>query len=38
VYVIGQDGRVKYRNLKFNPLDPQAYSELRTAVKNARGR
>ena len=37
VYVIGPDGRVKYRNMKFNALDPQAYSELRTAVKAVRG-
>jgi peroxiredoxin Q/BCP len=37
VYVIGPDGRVKYRNMKFNALDPQAYSELRTAVKTVRG-
>jgi thioredoxin-dependent peroxiredoxin len=37
VYVIGPDGRVKYRNMKFNPLDPQAYSELRAAVKTVRG-
>jgi thioredoxin-dependent peroxiredoxin len=37
VYVIGPDGRVKYRNLKFNALDPQSYSELRTAVKTVRG-
>lgn len=37
VYVIGPDGRVKYRNLKFNALDPQAYSELRAAVKTVRG-
>lgn len=37
VYVIGPDGRVRYRNLKFNALDPQAYSELRTAVKAVRG-
>ena len=36
-YVIGPDGRVKYRNLKFNALDPQAYSELSTAVKAVRG-
>jgi thioredoxin-dependent peroxiredoxin len=33
VYVIGPDGRVKYRNLKFNALDPRAYSELRAAIK-----
>ena len=37
VYVIGPDGRVKYRNMKFNALDPQAYSELRTAVKTVSG-
>lgn len=37
VYVIGPDGRVRYRNMKFNALDPQAYSELRTAVKTVRG-
>lgn len=37
VYVIGPDGRVKYRNMKFNALDPQAYSELRNAVKAVRG-
>ena len=37
VYVIGPDGKVKYRNMKFNALDPQAYTELRTAVKTVRG-
>ena len=37
VYVIGPDGKVRYRNMKFNALDPQAYSELRTAVKAVRG-
>ena len=37
VYVIGPDGRVKFRNMKFNALDPQAYSELRTAVKTVSG-
>jgi peroxiredoxin Q/BCP len=37
VYVIGPDGRVKYRNMKFNALDPQAYSELRSAVKAVPG-
>ncbi len=37
VYVIGPDGRVKYRNLKFNALDPLAYSELQAAVRTARG-
>jgi thioredoxin-dependent peroxiredoxin len=37
VYVIGPDGKVKYRNLKFNALDPQAYSELQAAVRATRG-
>jgi peroxiredoxin Q/BCP len=37
VYVIGADGRVRYRNLKFNALDPQAYSELQAAVRATRG-
>lgn len=37
VYVIGPDGRVKYRNLKFNALDPHAYSELQAAVRTTRG-
>lgn len=37
VYVIGPDGRVKYRNMKFNALDPKSYSELRDAVKAVRG-
>src|SRR5215208_3724054 len=37
VYVIGPDGRVKYRNMKFNALDPRAYSELREAIQAVRG-
>jgi thioredoxin-dependent peroxiredoxin len=37
VYVIGPDGKVKYRNLKFNALDPLAYSELQAAVRSTRG-
>jgi peroxiredoxin Q/BCP len=37
VYVIGPDGRVKYRNMKFNALDPRSYSELRAAVQSVRG-
>jgi len=37
VYVVGPDGRVTYRNLKFNALDPSHYAELGTAVKAARG-
>ena len=37
VFVIGPDGKVKYRNLKFNALDPKDYSALGSAVKAARG-
>ncbi len=37
VFVIGPDGRVKYRNLKFNALDPKDYTALGSAVQAARG-
>lgn len=37
VYVIGPDGKIRYRNLKFNALDPQAYSELQAAIRTTRG-
>ena len=37
VYVIGPDGKIRYRNLKFNALDPQAYSDLQAAVRTTRG-
>ncbi len=37
VFVVGPDGRVKYRNLQFNALDPKHYSELGSAVQAARG-
>lgn len=33
IYVVGPDGRVKFRNLRFNALDPKDYSELRDAVR-----
>jgi peroxiredoxin Q/BCP len=35
VYVVGPDGRVKFRNMQFNALDPKAYSELRQAVRSS---
>jgi thioredoxin-dependent peroxiredoxin len=35
VYVVGPDGKVKFRNMNFNPLDPRDYSELRAAVKSS---
>jgi peroxiredoxin Q/BCP len=34
IYVIGPDGRVAFRNLQFNALDPQDYAELRSAIKS----
>jgi peroxiredoxin len=37
IFVIGPDGRVKYRNLRFNALDPKHYAELGSAVQAARG-
>jgi peroxiredoxin Q/BCP len=37
VFVIGPDGRIKYRNLTFNALDPKDYSALGSAVQAARG-
>ena len=37
VYVVGPDGKVKYRNLRFNALDPNHYAELGAAVSRSRG-
>jgi peroxiredoxin Q/BCP len=37
VYVIGPNGSVTYRNLRFNALDPKQYAELAGAVRMARG-
>lgn len=36
VYVIGKDGKVAYRNLRFGALDPKAYADLEAAVAAAR--
>ncbi|MBA3658385.1 MAG: redoxin domain-containing protein [Gemmatimonadales bacterium] len=36
IYVVGPDGTVKYRNLRFNPADPSQFTKLRTAVRAAR--
>jgi peroxiredoxin Q/BCP len=36
VYVIGKDGRILWRNLKFPALVESAYTELATAVAKAR--
>jgi thioredoxin-dependent peroxiredoxin len=35
IYVIGPDGRVRFRNMQFNALDPKDYAQLRAAVKGA---
>ena len=35
IYVVGPDGRVKFRDLSFNALDPSDYAELRTAVRSS---
>ena len=37
VYVVAPDGRVHWRNLKFNPMDPKDYAALGAAVREARG-
>lgn len=37
VYVIGPDGKVKFRNMKFNALDPHDYAELKAAARPAQG-
>jgi peroxiredoxin len=36
VYVLGPDGKVAYRNLRFDPFDPKAYAALGTAVRSTR--
>ncbi len=36
VYVIDQKGRVSYRNLQFGALDPKAYSDLKSAISEAK--
>jgi peroxiredoxin Q/BCP len=37
VYVIGADGKVKYRNMHFDPANPEHFTELGSAVSTARG-
>ncbi|MEO8561430.1 MAG: peroxiredoxin family protein [bacterium] len=37
VYVIGKDGKVVYRELKFNALAEEGYTNLAAAVAKARG-
>jgi len=35
VYVVGPDGRVKFRNLNFNALNSNHYAELRAAIRSS---
>jgi thioredoxin-dependent peroxiredoxin len=35
VYVVGRDGKVTFRNMNFNALDPRDYDELRAAVRSS---
>lgn len=35
VFVIGRDGTIKYRDLKFNALSEDAYTQLKDAVRKA---
>jgi peroxiredoxin Q/BCP len=37
VYVVGPDGKVQYRNIRFNALDPSQYAELGAAIRRSRG-
>lgn len=37
VFVIGPDGKVRYRNMRFNALDPKDYAALGEAVRRSRG-
>jgi peroxiredoxin Q/BCP len=37
VFVIGPDGKVAYRNMRFDALDPTHYAELGSAVRTTRG-
>jgi thioredoxin-dependent peroxiredoxin len=34
VYVVAPDGKVAYRNLQFNAMDPKDYASLRAAVRS----
>jgi thioredoxin-dependent peroxiredoxin len=35
VYVVAPDGKVAYRNLQFDAMDPKDYANLRTAVRSS---
>jgi peroxiredoxin Q/BCP len=37
VYVIGADGKVQYRDLRFDPQDSNDYAQLGAAVRRSRG-
>jgi thioredoxin-dependent peroxiredoxin len=35
VYVVAPDGKVAFRNLQFDALDPKDYADLRAAVRGS---
>ena len=37
VFVIGPDGKVKYRNMSFDPMQPKHYADLGAAIRTTRG-
>jgi hypothetical protein len=37
IFVIGRDGKVVYRDMKFGALNEQAYKDLAAAVSKAKG-
>jgi thioredoxin-dependent peroxiredoxin len=36
LFVVGPDGRIRYRAVPFREIDPTAYKELGTAIQRAR--
>ena len=36
VFVIGRDGKIRYRNLKFGALNEQAYKDLAAEIQKAK--
>jgi peroxiredoxin len=36
VFVVGKDGKVSYRELRFNPVDQHAYDALKEAIEKAK--
>jgi hypothetical protein len=36
VFVVGKDGKIAYRELRFNPVDQHAYDALKDAIEKAK--